>query len=57
MEEQQPPKCLDKLAFNTQKEAWTAAIVARFQHGDVQLKAYKCRICDLWHLASNYIDK
>ena len=57
MQEETPPKCLDKLAFNSQKEAWTAATVARFQHGDVRLKAYRCKDCGLWHLASSYTDK
>jgi len=45
--------CSDKLAFSTQKEAETAAIVAAHQYGSV-LKAYRCRYCDLWHLSSNY---
>ncbi|MEI7632526.1 MAG: hypothetical protein WCJ60_04375 [bacterium] len=57
MQEETPPKCLDKLAFNSQKEAWTAATVARFQHGDVRLKTYRCKDCGLWHLASSYTDK
>ncbi len=47
--------CESKLAFATQNEAWTAATVARFQHGGgSRLKAYRCRVCKLWHLASNY---
>lgn len=47
--------CADKLAFATQKEAWTAATVARFQHaGGGRLKSYRCKYCDLWHLASKY---
>lgn len=47
--------CAEKLAFATQKEAWTAATVARFQHGSgTRLKAYHCKVCKLWHLASKY---
>jgi len=55
MDEPAVPKCIDKLAFATQKEAWTAATVARFQYGaGSRLKAYHCRVCKLWHLASKY---
>lgn len=43
--------CSEKLAFDTQRQARAAATVARHQHG-VALKVYKCRYCDLWHLAS-----
>ncbi len=47
--------CAEKLAFSTQKEAWAAATVARFQYGgNSQLKAYRCKVCKLWHLASKY---
>lgn len=49
------PNCANKLAYDTQKEAWTAAAVARFQHGGgTPLKAYRCKVCGLWHLASKY---
>lgn len=52
---EQTKSCASKLSFNTQKEAWTAATVARFQHGGgARLKAYRCKVCDLWHLASKY---
>lgn len=55
--EEQTKSCAEKLAFSTQKEAWTAATVARFQHGGTRLKAYRCKLCDLWHLASHFEDK
>lgn len=57
MDDKNIAKCAEKLAFDTQKEAWAAATVARFQHGGALLKVYKCKECDLWHLASNYQDK
>ena len=48
--------CDGKLAFATQKEAVTASTVAQFQHFGTKLKAYTCRHCGLWHLASNRPD-
>lgn len=45
--------CADKIAFGTSKEAEVAAVVAAHQHGS-QLKAYRCKYCDLWHLSSYY---
>lgn len=42
--------CADKLAFSTRREAEVAAIVAKYQRG-IQLKAYACRYCQLWHLS------
>jgi hypothetical protein len=58
MNPEDPPRlaCDGKLAFATQKEAWTAATVARFQHFGARLKSYKCKHCQLWHLASKYKD-
>lgn len=50
-EEATPLPCVDKLAFDTQKQAKAAATVADFQHG-TKLKAYKCKHCQLWHLSS-----
>ena len=44
--------CADKLAFDTQKQAKVAAVVAQYQHG-IKPKAYKCHHCQLWHLSSN----
>lgn len=48
--------CVEKLAFDTKKAAEATAVVASYQHG-TQLKAYVCRYCGLWHLASFYPDK
>lgn len=47
--------CVDKLAFDTKKQAQDAANVAAFQRG-TKLKVYKCRHCELWHLSSKYED-
>jgi hypothetical protein len=43
--------CSDKLAFDTEQHAKTAANVAEYQHG-IKLKAYVCKHCKLWHLSS-----
>lgn len=43
--------CADKLRFSTEKEASAQATVLEHQRG-VRLKAYKCRHCGWWHLAS-----
>lgn len=43
--------CVEKLAFDTKKQAMAAATVAKFQHG-TNLKVYRCKYCGLWHLAS-----
>ncbi len=45
--------CADKIAFETKKDAQTAATVALHRYGG-GVKPYRCRYCDLWHLASNY---
>lgn len=45
--------CVDKMVFDTKKEAQTASLTADWQHG-ARLKAYKCKHCHLWHLASDY---
>ena len=44
--------CSDKIAFDTRREANAAANVAEYQYGN-KLRSYRCRHCDLWHLASN----
>lgn len=46
-------KCSEKMTFDTKAEAQTTAIVAKHQRGS-DLKVYKCKECDLWHLASAY---
>lgn len=53
MENEEPQKpCVDKLAFDTPKQAKAAAVVADLQHG-TKLKVYHCRFCDLWHLSTD----
>lgn len=47
--------CIDKMAFDNKKAAQDAARVAAYQHGS-KLKAYKCHVCLLWHLTSEYDD-
>lgn len=44
--------CKDKIAFDTVKQANTAALVADYQHG-IPLKPYLCKYCGLWHLTSD----
>jgi hypothetical protein len=43
--------CVEKIAFDTQRQASAAANVAEFQHG-AHVKPYICQYCGLWHLAS-----
>lgn len=45
--------CADKITFDDEKSAKTAAVVADWQH-EIKgtLVAYKCRYCSLWHLAT-----
>ncbi|MDL2363273.1 MAG: hypothetical protein QFB86_02750 [Patescibacteria group bacterium] len=50
-EEIAPLPCVDKLAFDTQKQAEAAALTADYQRG-ITLKTYQCRHCGLWHLSS-----
>lgn len=45
--------CVDKLAFDTKRDAQTAVLVAFHQHG-TKLKVYLCRFCKLWHLATDH---
>ena len=54
MKERIPMKelpCNAKLSFQTKESAQGAAIYAKHRHGS-DLRVYKCRYCDLWHLAS-----
>jgi len=46
--------CADKITFDTQKQAQTAATVALYQHG-TKLKTYQCKHCRLWHLSSDTV--
>ena len=59
MQEEDTKSCEDKIAFATKREAETAATVAKWEHGSQpqsKLIAYKCKECDLFHLASKYTD-
>lgn len=47
--------CVDKLAFDSLKEAQAAATVSEWRYGS-RLKVYKCRHCQLYHLATNFDD-
>lgn len=44
--------CADKLVFDSKKDAEATAVTADWQHG-TKLKAYQCKHCTLWHLASD----
>lgn len=46
--------CAEKLAFDTQKQADAASVLAKWEHG-ANLKSYQCGHCGLWHLASSHI--
>jgi hypothetical protein len=43
--------CTDKLRFDSREEAEASAVAIEHQRGTI-LKAYQCRECRLWHLAS-----
>ena len=45
--------CVEKLAFDTKKQAEAAATVADYQR-DIKLAPYQCQYCSLWHLKSVY---
>lgn len=45
--------CAGKVTYYSAETAKGAATAADWQHG-TSLKAYRCRHCDLWHLASVY---
>jgi len=52
MDEAEPLPCVDKLAFDSEKEVLDQARVIKWRRGS-GLKAYQCRYCQLWHLSSN----
>jgi hypothetical protein len=52
-EDEQKLPCHEKVAFDTKQEASAAGLAADWQHGTT-LKAYSCKHCNLWHLASSY---
>lgn len=43
--------CAEKIVYETKSAAEGAAAAADWQHG-ISLKAYRCRHCQLWHLAT-----
>lgn len=43
--------CSLKLTFDTKESAEGAAVYAKHMHG-TRLTVYKCKYCQLWHLAS-----
>jgi hypothetical protein len=43
--------CSDKMVFDTKDEAEASGLAAEWQHGG-SLKAYQCKHCHLWHLAT-----
>lgn len=45
--------CADKLVFDTQTQAKATALTSKWRYGGKPLKTYKCRYCELWHLASS----
>lgn len=53
MNEDKQLPCTEKLVFDTEKQATGAAVAVGYQRG-TKLKAYKCKHCGLWHLASHY---
>jgi hypothetical protein len=53
MEESEELPCVEKLAFDSKKQAQTAATVADYQH-DTKVAPYMCQYCGLWHLKSVY---
>lgn len=50
-DEEEKLPCSEKVVFDTRVEAAAAGMAADWQHG-AKLRAYKCRHCQLWHLAS-----
>lgn len=47
--------CADKITYESQSEAVGAAAAVEWQRG-TSLKAYVCRYCQLWHLATKTND-
>jgi hypothetical protein len=45
-------KCFDKLTWRSREEAVAAAAYARWQYGGERvLTPYRCKFCNMWHLA------
>ena len=51
MEEDNALPCVEKMVFNTRKEAQAVGTAADWQYGG-SLTAYKCQYCHLYHLSS-----
>lgn len=45
--------CEDKLAFDTEREAKSAATAVAWQRG-ATLAPYHCKLCGLWHLTTRH---
>lgn len=45
--------CADKITYDSKEAATGAAAAVEWQRG-LGLKAYQCRYCSLWHLATDY---
>ncbi len=43
--------CVDKMAFDSERQALDTALTSKHWYGS-KLKAYLCKYCHLWHLAS-----
>lgn len=43
----------EKLGFATRDEAQAAVTTADYRY-EANLKVYKCRDCELWHIATKY---
>lgn len=43
--------CADKLVFDSKNQAQASVATIKWQRG-TKLRAYQCRHCELWHMAS-----
>jgi len=50
------PKCKEKLAFKTKEEARAAIALTKWRYQTGKLKVYKCKHCNLWHIATDRDD-
>lgn len=48
--------CADKASFLTKEQASAARTQAKWDHDNKDLKAYHCKKCDLYHLATSRDD-
>ncbi|MCU0667641.1 MAG: hypothetical protein MUF85_03435 [Patescibacteria group bacterium] len=48
--------CLDKLSFESKKQAEGAKVTAAHRYGS-RLYVYKCNYCGLWHIATVVSDE